>query len=408
MINFARISSNGPTANLPRLAYISDVPPDRTVAGSLLIHRLLAEYDPERLSVTLGNIIPSAKDCRLPGVTYDVLKYAPARLLRTRLHPWVSACLVAGVPFLVNRIIRRLKNWAAEAVVTVPQFFLWRIAALAAVRLKLPLILICHDDWTSCTAGANRAGMYYRNVFRRHYRQAVSRLCVSPGMAEYYEKMCRVPGVVFYPNRGDDSPEQEIRVRNTVGGPPVVAYAGSLHNPGYVAMIRRMGELLASIGGRIDLYTPSTESELAAKGLVPPAINLVGFFPPKAMAARMAATATVLFSPVSYLPEEACAMRTNFPSKLVDYTAIGLPILIWGPENSSAVRWARDNSGAAVVVTDQHGDGILQAVTKLTADPIYAREVASRGLAAGGRDFDLATARTRFYNTLMNLGRPKE
>jgi hypothetical protein len=143
-----------------------------------------------------------------------------------------------------------------------------------------------------------------------------------------------------------------------------------------------------------------------AAGLSAPAVHMIGFLSPKEMAVRIAATAHVLFSPVSYLPEERQAMRLQFPSKLVDYTAIGLPVLIWGPEDSSAVRWARDNPGAAAVVTDPSGVGVFEAVTKLATNPGYARQVAAAGLAAGNRDFDLATARARFLALVTAARRP--
>jgi glycosyltransferase involved in cell wall biosynthesis len=384
----------------PNLAYIGDVPPDRTVAGSLLVHRLLAEYDPVRLKVVVGNILPSNPADRLSGVEYEVIKYAPLRLLRTRLHRWISSALVTTTAFLARGIARKLEVWGAEAVLTVPHFYLWRAAAEAAARLSLPLYFICHDDWPATTPGLAWIRRYHFRVFRRHYRQAAARLCVSPAMAEYYMNSCGAPGGVMYPSLGEDSPVARVRVRANYNGPPVVAYAGSLHNTGYLELLKRLGRLMVPHGGRVDLYTPASVSDVERLGLLPPGVRHVGFFPPKEMANRIAATAHVLFSPVSFLDHEKHAMRMLFPSKLADYTAIGLPILIWGPEDSSAVRWSRDNPGTAAVVTDPSGAGVMDVISQLAANPQNASSMAEAALAAGCRDFDLATARERLYHAL--------
>ncbi len=44
-------------------------------------------------------------------------------------------------------------------------------------------------------------------------------------------------------------------------------------------------------------------------------------------------------------------MDTSFPSKLIDYTQFGKPLIVWGPEYCSAVQWAhKDNR--AICITD--------------------------------------------------------
>jgi hypothetical protein len=58
-------------------------------------------------------------------------------------------------------------------------------------------------------------------------------------------------------------------------------------------------------------------------------------------------------------------MQISFPSKLTDYTAVGLPLLIWGPGYCSAVRWAQRHAPVAEVVTSQDVEEVNAALSRL-------------------------------------------
>ena len=208
--------------------------------------------------------------------------------------------------------------------------------------------------------------------------------------------------MVLYPTRGDDSPPGRVRVGPHSEGQPVVAFCGNIHLGGTADLLRRMAGLLATLGGFLDLYTQATAKGLAAHRLDLPNVRLRGFFPAAEMGERVGQTAHVLFLPASFDPRERIDISTLFPSKLADYTAIGLPILVWGPGYSSAVRWAADHPGATVYITDTDPAAVRSAVTRLAADPEYATEIAAAGIAAGAACFDPAPAREALYNALRN------
>jgi hypothetical protein len=57
----------------------------------------------------------------------------------------------------------------------------------------------------------------------------------------------------------------------------------------------------------------------------------------------------VLYVPMSFEPDDRPNMEISFPTKLADYTAAALPILIQGPPYCSAVRWSREYPFSAEV-----------------------------------------------------------
>jgi hypothetical protein len=59
---------------------------------------------------------------------------------------------------------------------------------------------------------------------------------------------------------------------------------------------------------------------------------------------------------MSFNAVDRANMEISFPSKLTDYTAVGLPLLIYGPHYCSAVQWARENPGVAEVVTADNAE----------------------------------------------------
>ena len=97
--------------------------------------------------------------------------------------------------------------------------------------------------------------------------------------------------------------------------------------------------------------------------------------------------ADALFVPMSFAPEDRANMTLAFPSKLADCTAVGLPLLVYGPAYCSAVTWARENEGVAEVVDTNEGLELSAAVARLAADPSRRLAFAKRALEAGRQYF---------------------
>lgn len=86
---------------------------------------------------------------------------------------------------------------------------------------------------------------------------------------------------------------------------------------------------------------------------------------------RELATAGALLVMAPFGPERAHIARYSFPSKIPDYCGHSRPIIVWGPETCSSVRWAR-RSGAALVVNSSDPSQVLRAMHELATDPARA------------------------------------
>ena len=75
-------------------------------------------------------------------------------------------------------ILAKVKEFAPEAMLTIPWEFSWLCAADAARLLRLPLHLILHDDWPS-TITNNREGAI--GSIKRWFCRRTMRARLPPG-----------------------------------------------------------------------------------------------------------------------------------------------------------------------------------------------------------------------------------
>jgi glycosyltransferase involved in cell wall biosynthesis len=90
----------------------------------------------------------------------------------------------------------------------------------------------------------------------------------------------------------------------------------------------------------------------------------------------------------------------HFPSKLPEYLALGMPVLIIGPEYATGVKWGLSNSNAAMVVTENNPLAWINAFNQLK-ESVSLRQALSQGaVVAGSRDFAPMAIRQQFLNAV--------
>lgn len=385
------------SSGLPRLAFVSDVPVQNTYHGSALIYRLLADYEKENLLIVESNLSTSDPALRIPQISYQSVSVGNKRLLNTRYHHHYRAALTLRHALLpLRRLDVILDDFRPEAILSVTHGFLWQQAAHYARRRGLPLHLIHHDDWPSIISEPGLMRNLINSSFGRAYRQAHSRLCVSPGMAKEYQRRYGARGQVFYPFRASESaPLPPLQSRETSS--LTVAFAGTINTGGYANLLRTLALHLQAIDSRLVIYGPLSAGFAAQSGLDLPNIDLRGFVPSHELPARLRAEADVLFAPMSFAPSDRINMQMGFPSKLADYTAMGMPILICGPDDCSAICWARENPESAEYAVSPVD--LPSALDRLRS-PEHRRDLAAGAMAAGLAHFSYSAASKTFATVL--------
>lgn len=390
-----------PDGRWPRLLYVADVQVESTQHGSALIYRALENYPTDRLRlVETGK--PSRPDLRLPGVEYAAVPLARRRWLDSRAHGWYSAWLTWRASAQADRVIAAVPGFQPDAVATVGHGFGWLTAQAIASRLQRPLHFIVHDDWPRLSAMPQRLLPWLDRTFGRVYRAASTRLCVSPFMAEVYEQRYGAAGHVMYPSRSAACPVFGAKVPRAIGNDQdlVIGYGGN-SGPEMMSCLTTLASALAGRRARLAVFGPfdaATQAQLLAHSS---AITFHGFVPFQQMIESLRATADVLFVPMTFASADRDNQVVSFPSKLADYTASGLPLLVYGPPYSSLVRWTREQGEAGEVVAESGAVALGAALDRLRAGQDRRGVLAARAVAAGLVCFDAASARAAFASALQ-------
>jgi len=381
----------------PRLLYVGDVPVEASYHGSALLHRLLSDYPPERLTI-IETATKSAMSRRLPQVNYLSCQIGNQRWLNTRFHPYASALFTQSAKRSAPKITQSLNGFAFESVLTVAHGFGWVAAAAIAERRNVPLHLIVHDDWPRVANVAPAFRNLLDKRFASVYRQAQSRLCVSPAMSRSYGERYGKPAETIYPSRAatcDQYHEPPARLACNDHA-FTIAFAGTINSAGYISALVALQEALKPIGGCLLIFGPTTSAE--AQQLALNDADVPGLVSSSELLTSLRNEADALFVPMSFAVEDRINMEMAFPSKLADYTAAGLPLLIYGPNYCSAVTWARENAGIAMVVDSQ--PDLRETIALLANNPDTRIALGRRALTVGREYFTHDRAQQIFHQSL--------
>ncbi len=383
---------------LPRLLYVGDVPVEASYHGSALLHRLLSNYPHENLTI-IETATKSEPGRRLPDVRYIFHPIGKPRWLNTRFHPYAVAWFTQTGKRFAPAISQSLNGFEVEGVLTVAHGFGWLAAANIAGKRKAPLHLVVHDDWPRVAVVPARFRKSLEDRFASVYRQAHSRLCVSPAMSRAYTERYGQPAEVIYPSRAPECPEfEDPPARLAVNDRSfTIAFAGSINSNGYIRALLTLQDALKPVGGRLLIFGPLKPDEAKQVGLNS-GTAVCGLLSSSELLVRLREEADALFVPMSFDSSDRTNMEMAFPSKLADCTAIGLPLLIYGPSYCSAVTWARENPGVAEVVEAENA--LREAIERLAKVPAHRVALGKRALEAGRQYFTHERVQQVFHQAI--------
>jgi len=368
--------------------YVGDVAVESTHHGSALLYRILESYPAERLCVIEAGGRVSRTAQRLPGVQYLELSTRAGRLCRSRISRFAESWLALRVAAYGRLLQPFADDFRPDAILSVAHGNSWLMASALAREAGIPLHLILHDYWPNTTNAFGWLEGWQRRQFVDAWRGAASRLCVSPQMEEECRRISGVAGQTLYPSRAKDCPALALNpgTYTRERGPLAGAYAGSIPHEEYGRKIVAVANSLKRCGGRLLLYGPHTPEQLKSWGLDLPNVFPQGMLPSGELLLRLQRDADFVFAPMAFDPTVSFNMRMGFPSKIPDYTATGLPLLIWGPSYCSAVRWAQEYGPVAEVVATQNPEDPDAAIARLE-DRVHRESLGRAARAIGTQLF---------------------
>ncbi|HXA13586.1 MAG TPA: glycosyltransferase family 4 protein, partial [Opitutaceae bacterium] len=221
---------------------------------------------------------------------------------------------------------------------------LWGHTSLTAAQLarvwRVPLAVIVHDLFRE-TALPPRLVRDGEKIMRAVLREATRVWPVSDEMSGQLTPLCP-PGTVR-----TLTPVPEQNVAPAGGWPvrfrtaPVIAHAGAFHAH-HVEYLAAVARSVAKFGGSLLVLTPADNPVLAQLQATGVAFRHQPSFVSSAEALSFLAAEASAFTLMYPLnPKFYRHPPTGFPSRLIEFSRLGLPILIAAPANNPVNNWAR-------------------------------------------------------------------
>lgn len=386
-----------------RILFISSEIPQTSVAGGLLLYRLLKEHAGQDI-VVVGE--PPRPESRLLDCPYHAPVTPWRRLERSRFNRVHRALRTLHlIPLLpVEEVDRLLGGFRADVVVSVMLFATWYDSAMRYARAKdIPLVTVVHDPNEVFDQVYAWAEGLRDRADARFYRFAKRRLCISPEMEALCFRKFGVHGDVLYPNRDPALAPRRIEESRSLKTPGrlTLGYAGTL-SYGYGDQLVRLLPALRASGTKLVVYG-KVEGPSRALLEREDCVALRGFVedPNEAWTAiKRDCDAVILpyFNP----PEDVHRQlySCHFPSKLPEYLALGMPVIVAGPPIATGVRWASAHPDACLVETSPAPAALARRLDQLKADASLRLRLAGNSVGAGREDFDPDRIRGKFFAAL--------
>ncbi len=368
---------------------ISSVRPEKSMsAAQLMLHRHLMNRRDIRLHI-------------LPAEHHEIVhghfrsKVVP-RLMRTAARRWAG-----DVDYLMHTRLPLEKHLVAPpartrtVVLTLAYRSGCWVAQRYARRYRLPLIVRFDDWWPDIAEVHNPVRKQLEQRFLELHRSADLSLCISEGMLKALgphrnaRVILPIPDVEpIKPSKSRDSAD-EFRVCYTGN---MFDYSDMLSDLAHLAL--KQTDVRIEFRGRPrwpqTLIREMTERHLLHDFVSGPTFDdWLGSFD--------AYLVVMFFDAAHRRRAETC-----FAAKLVEYSRTGRPVVIWAPETSAVVQWAKKSS-AALCVTDPDARALLAALAQLKKDRALQQELAARMRRAYETDFSPVRLQQQFLEGLNSV-----
>ncbi len=273
------------------------------------------------------------------------------------------------------------------------------VAARVAKRLGRPLALVIHDQPELAESLSNRP-LTQRRV-RRRAQATLSQACriypVTEALSAAYGPAVLSRSMPLLPiPAGVDA---GVAMWRDAYERPHIVHAGSLH-PFQRPNFERLARALEPVGGRLTIISHHSLAPFEDLAREFDHVTLLPAFPSSddVLAYCLAEASAIL---VSYSFSEQPWAATSFPSKLVEFSHLGLPTLLLAPPHAAASVWAREFGWTSrIEALDQ--ESLTAEVAALAVREGWERRACDTRRAADG-PFDPDQIHAGFEHDLRGL-----
>lgn len=292
--------------------------------------------------------------------------YAPAHSIHNGYSRWLSIKEWLDVLPMVLYGLKIIKKEKINSILAFSEVGNFLLSAYILHKItRIPLSIYFFDCYSVAQTKMLRK-YFAKPIERWAVKSATNIFVMSEALQDYYQSKYGVASILLpHPVDTDDYynvPKVEGNKRDRVK----IVYTGMIYDAHYDSILNLIKAIRNLQNIEFHIYSRKSFGELEKKGICGRNVIYHGLIKQRE-AAKVQASADILFLPLAFKSPYPDIIRTASPGKLPEYLASGRPILVHAPPDSY-ISWYARKYGWGYVVDKSDPDQLKNAVLRVIND----------------------------------------
>ena len=392
------LSSTVEKQNKQHLLYVSGTIPNQGLGSSIIFYRHLKKFEESNWKISLGVPQKALNNVSLPK-SWSVIP------IPSRKWWWLPA--KHQLPWSMEL---RMYQWSKQfehdfkknkpcIIVTYLCDMYSYLAAFLAKKWRIPLAVIVHDDWELASIKTPYY-QYIKSYTKTILTQANIILPVSRKLGNRLNAKDNSKTSILLPIPHENN-DNFVKWNDNFQKNPTICYAGSIY-PYLEKTLEKLSKALAAVNGKLILVTHYDDS---VEKLLEQNSNIAHhpFFANNKDAIKFVrdnCSCFVVAYPL-FDVQGTFYWKTSFPSKFVEFSHTGLPILILTPPNTALFEWTQEKDWKNTISTPE--EKMLFEQVKKIIDKQSWLEMAQQTRDIASSEFNSLNIHNELEKKLLSL-----
>lgn len=270
--------------------------------------------------------------------------------------------------------------------------------------LNKPFVFHMMDDWPSLIGIKGFMSNYWQRKIDSEFKTLLDLTDVHLGICDYmreaYSERYGKDFATFHNPINLEFWKKGQKSNYDLTENPTILYAGRI-GLGIDTALKSIAEAISNINKELHISMKFLIQAQAAPSWIKNYANVEHkeFVPYDQLPYEFGST-DFLILPYDFSPESLAYIKYSMPTKASEYMASGSPIIIYAPEETALVQYAKKNSWASII-TEQDTTALTAALKKLILDKAYRENFAATAKKLAEKRHDTKVVTKDFQKTIM-------
>lgn len=271
-------------------------------------------------------------------------------------------------------------------------------------HLKKPFIFHMMDDWPSLIGVKGFMRDFWQKKIDSEFKTLLDASDIHLGICDYmgeaYKKRYGKDFATFHNPINLEFWQQGQKQNYDLNENPVILYAGRI-GLGIDSALRSIADAVGNVNQQLNMSMKFQIQAQAAPEWIKNYnhVEHKGFVP-YAQLPHVFGGADFLILPYDFSPKSLAYIKYSMPTKVSEYMASGAPILIYAPNETALVQYAKKNAWASII-TEQDTTVLTLELKKLVLDKSYREGLAHTAKILAEKRHDTAIVTQNFQKIIV-------